>query len=307
MLVEEKFGGLYTAGLMRFPGTYLDGDDEGGNLNPNDGEIIDNGGGDESFRQKLDERRNADPRLNDDNNPNPNADDEDIDDAKLAKILAKRGITDPLDKIKSERGQLSKLTPKHQEAMRALKALRNELGDDYESILGRALSKQVGDESSAGFNFGNTKEPNIFKQMPEDQRTNFVEASTYMISQAFPKMLQQAMPSIVDAVQTYLDQVKFKDENPDFEEHQELMKDLAAEYGITKFSGKSLKLLQRLIKEEAEEGLKDLAGNEDKITRRTRTVPRPGNNDRQGKGPSKLVTDADFQAEFERRKAAKKG
>lgn len=263
---------------------------------------------DDQFREQYENQNQDDSQSLETQDDQTNFDDDfDIDDEKLAKALAKRGITDPLDKIKAERGQLSKLTPKHQDAMKALKALRSELGDEYESILGRAMSKSVDDdgESPTGFSFGSAKEPEVLKSMEGTQKKAFLDSAQYAASQAFPKLIEAAMPSIVEALELYLDQKTFKAETPEYNEIESAMKEIAGEYGITKRDKATLSLLKKLAQEKIGSGLKDLAGNEDKTTRKTRGIPAPGGSNRQMKGNVKLETDDDYRKEFERRQASR--
>jgi hypothetical protein len=238
---------------------------------------------DQQFEDRFNERNQ------DDQQDKTDDDDFDIDDEKLAKVLAKRGLTDPLDKLRVQGKSLSSLTSKHQDTKRMLDAIREELGDDYESVLARGMNKRTSDgDAPAGFNFGAAaKMPSVLETMPEPNRKAFLDSANYAVAQAFPKLIEQALPDIVATFERYLEQKEFKSGIKDFDNIKDDLASTARKYGITGQSKASLELVKRLYEEDIKNGLADRANSDDGTTKRkARGAPPPTGSDRKDKPPN---------------------
>lgn len=227
---------------------------------------------------------------------------EGIDDNKVLKFLQKKGLkSDSIDKLTNLEKNLGGLTTKHQDTVKLLKGLRAALGDEYDSVLAQGMRKITGDEDYEGGADSGLQEPEHFKDWKPETKKQIESTMNYYVQKQLPSLVQ----SVIKGVTRYMDEQSFSRDNPDYEDSREIYDSFMKEHGITSRSPKTLALVKKLISEEAGEALGDLAGNEDgKTGKRKVGTPPPKGGARGAKPPIKLETDAEFEAEFNRRKAA---
>lgn len=276
-----------------------DKDDGGGGGDPDPNPDPDSGGGD-SDPDPGSGDPDPDPDPGGEGDPDPDPDLEGIDDDKALAYLKSKGLDfESLEKLGKLKGNLGGVTTKHQDAMRIMKSLRAELGDEYDSTLARGM-KKLGGQDDDDLGGGGLNEPEHFRNMTPQVKKQISDTYGYFMQRQLPGLIQ----SVVTGVIRHLDEKDFTADNPDYDDDRELYEATAKSYGITGRGKKSLALIKQKIDEDAKEALEALAGNEGgKGVKGRKGAPAPKGGDR-GARDTEINWDDDKQvkAEYEKRK-----
>jgi len=290
-------------GFVLLPGFDRDEGDDGGTVVDIDN-IDDEGGTDDGgFDPRTGEGADDYTDEGDDEQP------PEITDEAVLEYLKQKGVEfENIDNLKNLKTNLSGVSRQHAGATDTIKALRTALGQDqYDALLAQGMRKIATGDEGSGTDFGrDVQEPPHFSRLNAEQKTQLESTYDYFMQKSLPQVTQ----SIINGVMRYLDdreyqkeEKSFAGENPDYETYKDAMQEYRDKHGITGRSRDTMAWLLEQVKAEAGKAAKDLAGNETRTRRKVGTPP-PKSFHRGAPSKGELKTDADFEAEFERMKAA---
>lgn len=247
---------------------------------------------DKEFEEKFKESDDGDDSDSDDDDSSSEEDksDEDdfseLDEVKVLGYLKSKGIeAESLNDVSTRYKGFKTLQQKHETTAQILKALRKH--DGFDDLLA---------ESIAGFDEDRPKKvPASMSQLTPEQMVKAQEQ--------VGTLAQPALTKLKSDIKAELRVEKFAADNPEVNEHWELMKEIAAEDGTT---GTSVKTLTRLLNaakaQRAEEAKALLDGGKNNQVNKPKTVGIPPTGGDKGGGgkrdPKKPKSEADYEKDF---------
>jgi hypothetical protein len=290
------------AGMVLIPGFRPDRDEDSA---PGANEL---GAVDEG--EQVTDPRDIEPGEGDESEPGDEGGEEEpvkLTDDQVVEFLKSKGLkVNNLDDIGKTMDQYGSLTTKHQTAIDAQKALRAVLGDDYDRALAQGMRKLATGENGLEDMGGDIPEPPHFSLMKPETRKQVADTFDYHFRRVLPGMTQDIIKGVLRAIDdrdNQREENSFAESNEEYDTYKDAIQQYRDKHGITGRGKDTLAWLLKTVKQEAGEAVKDLAGNELGTKRKLGTPP-PKSQQRGGKGKSELKTDADFERELERRRAA---
>lgn len=242
---------------------------------------------DKEFEDKLKESDDTDEVDSDDEDKSDEDDSAELEESKVLDYLKSKGIeAESLNDVSTRYKGFKTLQQKHETTSQILKALRKHEG--FDDLLAESIS---------GFDEDRPKKvPASMSQLTPEQITKAQEQ--------VGTLAQPALDKLESNIMARLEFKEFAKDNPEVNEHWELMKEIAAEDGT---AGTSVKTLTRLLNaakaQRAEEAKALLDGGKNNQVNKPKTVGIPPTGGDRGGGdkpdPKKPKSEADYQKQFD--------